>query len=370
MSDLPTDPDDNAANENSSYPADKKKQRIERERAELIRSVAAEDFTTLKSRVAAILNLYPNARDSDIVLTIKYWSTFQSDLYNSTGIAPADLFKLERETHIVRARAMIQNDYGLFLASETIKGHRRKNEVTIKAEILEQPAERSVLRVYADETGKTGQFVMVASVWILSGFAAFQIAQRLEAWRKNSTFAKREMHFAKLGKSDETALTQYLEVVRANSEFMSFKLIGVERAKTKRSIVEIVFKLHQRMLIQGALHEVNSGRASLPRAIDVTIDEEDSIDAIALAEMRAAVQRELSDSHKDLTVGDVTLSSSRNSALLQLADMVAGAANRRRNHDGERNFKDEFADQIIETLNLVVEEGGDENFDSSAVLPL
>lgn len=361
---------ESSQSEDDGATRDKKRQRLDRERVELIKSVAAEDFSTLKSRVAAILNLYPTARDSDIVLTIKYWSTFQPDLYNPAGIAPSDLFRLERETHIVRARAMIQNDYGLFVASEAVKGHRRKNEVSIKAEILEQPAERSVLRVYADETGKNQQFVLVASIWVLSGYAAFQIAQRLEAWRKSSVFAKREMHFARLGKGDGPALTEYLSVVRSNSEFISYKLIGIERSKTRRPITEVVFKLHQRMLIQGALHEITSGRASLPRAIDVTIDEEDSLDAIAAAEIKATVQRELSDAHDGLTVGDVTLSSSRHSALLQLVDMVAGAANRRRNHDGERNFKDDFADEIIETLGLLVEEGQDDSFDSSTVLPL
>jgi len=350
--------------------SDLRQKRIERERAELISSVAAADFSTLKSRVAAILNLYPSARDSDIVLTLKYWSTFQPELYNPAGIAPADLFKLERETHIVRARAMIQNDYGLFVANETVKGHRRKNEQTIKGEILEQSFERSVLRVYADETGKTGKFVMVATVWVLSGFAAFQIWQKIDAWRKTSTFAKREMHFAKLGRGDAEALSQYLAVVRSQSEFLSFKIIGIERSKTRRPITELVFKLHERMLIQGARHEVDSGRVSLPRAIDITIDEEDSLDAIALSEMKASVQRELSVHYKDLLVGDLTISSSRHSALLQLADMVAGAANRRRNHNGDRNFKDDFADEIIAELGLVVEEGADENFDSSTVLPI
>lgn len=178
------------------------------------------------------------------------------------------------------------------------------------------------------------------------------------------------MHFAKLGKGDAEALSQYLKVVRSQAEFLSFKIIGIERAKTKRSITELVFKLHERMLIQGARHEVESGRVILPRTIDVTIDEEDSLDAIALSEMKASVRRELALHHKDLSVGDLILSSSRHSALLQLADMVAGAANRRRNHDGERNFKDDFADEIIAELSLVVEEGADENFDSSTVLPI
>lgn len=349
---------------------DRRRQKIARERAELVKSVAAEDFSTLKSRVAAILNIYPAARDSDIVLTLQYWSMFQPDLYNPAGIIPRDLFKLERESHIVRARAMIQNDYGLFVASEAVKGHRRENEKSVRGEILAEPAERPVIRVYADETGKNGQFVMVAAVWVLSGISTFRLSRKIDDWRESSSFAKREMHFSRLGKGDADALTKYLEVVRSESEYLSFKIIGIERSKTRRSIEELIAKLHERMLIRGALHEVSCGRVSLPRAIDLTVDEEDSLDEIALAEMKSSVQRELSTHHESLTVGDVISLSSKTSALLQLADLVAGAVNRRRNHEGDRNFKDDFADQIIETLGLVLEIGEDESLDSSIVLPI
>lgn len=345
-------------------------EKLARERAELVKSVAAEDFSTLKFRVAAVLNLYPSARDSDIVLTLRYWAMFQPDLYNSAGIAPRDLFKLERESHIVRARAMIQNDYGLFVASEVIRGHRRENERAIKGEILAEPSERPVMRVYADETGKNGQFVMVAAVWVLSGLATFKLSRKIDAWRQESTFAKREMHFARLGKGDAEALSEYLQVVQSENEFLSFKIIGIERAKTRRPIAELVAKLHERMLIRGALHEVISGRVSLPRSIDVTLDEEDSLDEISLAEMKSSVQRELSLHHEGLTVGEMVQSSSRHSSLLQLADLVAGAVNRRRNHEGDRNFKDEFSDLIIDRLGLLVEVGEDDSFDSSTVLPI
>lgn len=346
--------------------------KIAREKEALLKSLKAEDFSTLKTRVAAVLNLYPSARDSDIVLCLKYWAMFQSDIYHPDAIAPADLFRLERLHYIVRARAMIQNDYGLFVASEAIKHHRKQNEQTVKAEILAEQPERSVVKVYADETGKNGKYVMVAAVWVLSGIGTFKVSTAIDAWRHSSSFEKREVHFSKLGKTDGEALSEYLNVVKQNSEYLSFKIIGIERSKTKRSIEEVIAKLHEQMLKKGATHEVESGRIRLPRTMEVTIDEEDSLDAIALSEMKSSVGSFFAQRFPDgsLSLGDIDSASSRRSALLQLADMVAGAINRRRNYDGERNFKCDFADQIINELNLVVEEGDDDDSDSSTVLHL
>ncbi|GLR25661.1 hypothetical protein [Limnobacter litoralis] len=68
--------------------------KLEKERKELLASLAVGDFSTLKAKVAYILNLYPEARNSDITLSIKYWEIFQSDIYNKTGILPKDLFDL------------------------------------------------------------------------------------------------------------------------------------------------------------------------------------------------------------------------------------------------------------------------------------
>ncbi len=49
--------------------------------------------------------------------------------------------------------------------------------------------------------------------------------------------------------------------------------------------------------------------------------------------------------------------SSKDSALVQLADVIAGAANRRLNFRGERNYKDEIADRVMDVLGLQLEEG-------------
>lgn len=348
-----------------------RKLKIEREKKDLLDSLKAGDFSTLKTRVATVLNLYPAARDSDIVLCLKYWAMFQSEIYKPEAISPADLFKLERLHYVVRARAMIQNDYGLFVAAEAVRRHRKQNEQTVKAEILAEQPERPVVKVYADETGKTGKYLMVAAVWVLSGTASFRVANAINKWRDSTSFARREMHFARLGKSDGESLAQYLDVVKSNAEYLSFKIIGIERAKTKRTSEEVVAKLHEQMLKKGALHEVRSGRITLPRVIEVTIDEEDSLDKIALAEIKSSIDSFYSQKFPDesIKLWEIETASSKHSALLQLADMVAGAVNRKRNHEGERNFKCEFADLIIEKLGLVFEEG-EEDFDSSTVLHL
>lgn len=49
--------------------------KLEKEKKELLASLAGGDFSTLKTKVAYILNLYPQARNSDITLSIKYWET-------------------------------------------------------------------------------------------------------------------------------------------------------------------------------------------------------------------------------------------------------------------------------------------------------
>lgn len=349
----------------------KKLLKIEKEKQELLASVAAADFKTLKSRVAAILNIFPATRNSDVSLSLKYWQTFQPDLYKEEGIIPKDFFKLERLHYIVRARAKIQNEYGLFQADDAIRRHRRQHEEKMESEVIHDEAPRRVVHVFADETGKNQRFVSVASVWILSGRAVFSISKAITDWQAKSNWADREVHFAKMGRQDFDTLKKYLEIVLVNREFISFKAIAVERAKTKRSIAEVVEKLHEYMLIRGAAHEVECNRIDLPREIEVTLDEEQSLDSFVLAELRTRITDAFErDSEGKLTIESIKTTSSRISPLVQLADLIAGAINRKLNHDGERNFKDDMADLVITMLDLDLTEDGIQGLDSSALFKI
>lgn len=347
---------------------EKKQAKIAKEKAKLLTSLAAGDFSDQRTRVAMILNLYKQARNSDVVLALKYWETFNADVYHEEGILPADLFKLERIPIIVRARAKIQNEYGLFQADEGIRQKRRGKEEEMFAAVIEDVAPAPTIQVYADETGKTGAFVIVGAVWVLNGRAVWTITDAIDKWKKNSVWAQREVHFAKFGRNDLEPLKEYLTVVRAHREYLSFKLIAFERAKTRRNIEEIVAKLHEHMLLRGVRHEAESGRVTLPRDVRMTLDEEQSLDKIALDEMKGRLEATLRRDFPDqVSISEIVTISSKKSALVQLADLIAGAANRRLNPQQERGYKDEMADYVMEELGLVLADDNVPGLDAAAM---
>lgn len=342
--------------------------KIEKEKKELLAALAGGDFSTQRTKVASVLNLFPDTRNSDITLALKYWETFQPEIYNPVGIKPTDLFKLERLHYIVRARAKIQNEYGLFQADEKIRHHRKQQEEVMHDAVLEDIKPKRVVQVFADETGKTQNFVIVAAVWVLSGRAVFTVSEAIKKWKERSVWATREIHFSKFGKMDFEPLKEYLGVVHQNREFLSFKVIAVEKSRTARKIEEVVAKLHEHMLIRGAEHEIQQGRMDLPREVGVTLDEEQSLDPFSLSEMKRKIDEEFTRSYNgDLVIETIQTVSSRTSALVQLADLIAGAVNRRLNSSGEKNYKDEMADWVIQTLDLSLSEVGVPGLDASAL---
>src|SRR5690606_30319763 len=312
---------------------DAKIAKIGKEKQLLLDSLAGGDFSKQKTKVAYILNLYPDSRNSDVTLALRYWQTFQSDIYNPLGILPQDLFKLERFHYLVRARAKIQNEYKLFVPNAEIQRFRRKHEETMTDAVVQDSVPRSVINIFADESGKTQDYVIVASVWVLSGKAVYTISQAISKWKEKSVWKDREIHFSKMGAKDIEPLAELLSVVLQNREFLSFKTIAVERKRTKRAINEVIEKLHENMLIHGANHEISNNRVQLPQSLNVTVDHEQSLDAIALEELRRRINAEYSQSHGDkLKIASLVSISSKISPLVQLADVVAGAINRKLNN--------------------------------------
>ncbi|MFM0392924.1 DUF3800 domain-containing protein [Paraburkholderia phytofirmans] len=255
----------------------------------LIASLAGGDFSNQQTRVAHILNLHPAARNSDVTLSLKYWETFQPELYNPEGIKPADFFKLDRVPFLVRARAKIQNEYELFQAEDQIRRRRKSREDDMREAVLGDDAPRQTLQVFSDETGKNEEHVIIGSVWVLNGRAVYDVTKAIKDWQTGSKFAKREMHFSAFGRGDLHAVDEYLNIVAANREYLSFKLMAMPKRNTRRSIEEIVRRLHEMMLVRGLRHEIESGRVGVPRHVGVTVDEEQSIDRIVLSEIRNTV---------------------------------------------------------------------------------
>jgi len=332
----------------------KKQAKVQKEKAALQKSLAAGDFSTTRTRVAFILNLYKDTRNSDVTLAIKYWEQFQPELYSVHGILPQNLFKLERFHLIVRARAKIQNEYGLYLAEDAIRRHRRRNEEAMEADVIADAASRGVIQVFSDETGKTQRYVTVAAVWVLAGRAVYDVTRAVLKWKEASAWATREIHFARLGAKDEGVLRELLDIVVNHREFLSFKVISYNQEGSRRRVEDIIARLHEFMLIRGLQHEVGSARVALPLTVTVTLDEEPSLDEIARSDLKEAVERRYAELfERGASVESVDSVRSHDSVLVQLADLVAGAVNRRLNHLAERGAKDDMADAIVAAFGLI-----------------
>ena len=354
---------------NSTEDPISRKLRLEKEATDLLASLNDGVFSDVKTKVAWVLNMFPHTRNSDISLTLKYWELYHADLFNPTAMNPRDMFKLERETSIVRVRAKIQNEYQLFPADENIRRRRRAIEDEVKEAVVEDKPERNVVYVFADETGKNAEFVCVAAVWVLTGYAIFKLNQAIRTWQETSPWADRELHFAEFKKHHVAALPGYLAVIRNHRQYLSFKVIAVERSTIKRPIEEIVMRLHEEMMIRGAKHEVKSSRIKLPHAIRLTVDAEQSLDNFSCSEMKSRIASAYQAEHgEDLSVEDVSTISSQKSALVQLADIIAGAVNRRKNHTGDPGYKDEMADLIIKELDIQLEKDAIPNVDATTWL--
>lgn len=347
---------------------EKKRTQQVKEIAEIYEAIASGNYSTKRDRIAGILNMFPDSRDSDVTLTIKYWDLFQPELYQAGHFTPFDLFKLERLTTIARLRAKIQNEYGLFLGSEDVRNKRRQREEEIKSEMVSDTAPRRLISVYADETGKNGQFVIIGAVWFLDVRKGLTFQMLVDKWKRENNW-KQEFHFANCGKRDLEAYIQFIDLVATNRDYIGIKFISVDQTGSTRSIEDTVQKLYWHLLLKGFAHEVNSGRATLPRQIDLTIDQSDGCDAISREEIKTSLSNEMTSRFGEGTfVGEIQAVDSKHSAAIQLADLVSGAINRKLNHSGSVGHKDQLADYIISKLELKL--GQSSVDDSSAFISL
>lgn len=314
----------------------------------------------LITRVASILNRYPETRNSDIALQIKYWQVYQ-DLRGDV-ISLDKLFELERLTSIARCRAKIQNEYGLFLADEKYRKYRRDEEERQREfQIATKPA-MPIVSIYADETGKNDEYVIVGGIWILDERREGELNSHLVQWihnkKQEDPSCPDEFHFNKV-KNNGTNLEVYKDFfnqVIGQGGMISFKAVAVKKSKLNKSIDEIVTNLYYQLVRLGIEHEKNTQRISLPKQVRYIKDREEGESSLRLKE----IQQSIIDNFKihyndDLKLNGFMSIDSKLSRFIQVADLFTGALNRRynvQNSNNNRNAKDELADYILDIIGL------------------
>lgn len=327
--------------------------KLEQARAHLRQVAVSSDFNTIQERVAWILNHYPEARDSDITLQIRYWRKFESDIYNGSYVDPDDLYRLTRLTTLQRARAKIQNTYKLFQASAEIQRRRGLLQESETQEAGEQQQADSIYAVYADESGKTQQHLVVGSVWFLHPPEMADIELETEKLKQLHSFTS-ELHFQTINRSKLPFYKKVADMLATESSALSFKAISVP-TRGLSNVQDTLTELYYLLLVHGIQHEHESGRGSLPRQVQLQKDgEEQSTDNLMLENLTDRLQQAASSRFgNDLSVGVFEAVNSEAFNLIQIADLFTSSVSRVLNATGQRDTpKDEFADYLLGALSM------------------
>ncbi|MCY7694919.1 DUF3800 domain-containing protein [Bacillus altitudinis] len=336
----------------------------ERKRQEaqaLITAVQSGLTNTLRQKVAKILNKYPEARKSDITLQIKFWEEFHG--HTSQQVDLKKMYEYERLSSLVRARAKIQNEYKLFLSDErTRKIRREREEIEKEAALLDKPTV-PIMHLYADETGKDSEYIIIGSVWALDDRHNGLLNHELIEWTKkakeeNIRFPD-EFHFKNLNNKNRDELRLYkdfFKVLLDNSAMVSFRAIAVNKSKLSTPIDEIINDLFYRLTIKGMEHEILTGRVVLPRQINYFKDRDDNDNTYNISKFSELLSSKFKEQYgDDLVLNSYVPLDSKLSRLIQAADLFTGSLNRLYNvrpKGGNINNKDELADYIIDRVGL------------------
>lgn len=339
--------------ESSNEPndANSKEERINKEKKELLSKVVSGQIQNVKDRVAYILNHSIDSRNSDIELAWLYWTHFEKESFSGATISKEEMYKVAKISSLSRIRAKIQNEYKLFQADNIVKKYRGTLEENQRLEAIEEkPSGLGLYHIYIDESGKTQEYLSVGSLWILKfDILAITKAQlELNKWKKDKAIDF-EFHFKELSKSRLNLYKEFFIKFISLLPETGFKLIVVNNrgfSDQSKAITDLTFHL----ILKGVLHENESGRAPLPRHLQVILDEEEKgADQLKIQNIK---ERLKSQKLEGLYLGDFESVSSKDSFYIQVVDLFTASINRKLHSTTDSHFKDDFANFVFETLNF------------------
>jgi len=324
-------------------------------------SLHTNNLKTIEQKVGFILNHYPSSRDCDHELKLKFWSLW--DEWDGSPIDPADLkSKLTRENSIIRCRARIQNRYQLFQASEAVRKRRRALCDEEKETAISSPDRFDNIYIFADESGKTEEFLIVGGVWISDPRELLNLQIALAKWRVESSFES-ELHFSMLKPQKQPLYREAIDLALSAAPSMSFKALKLPR-KGISDTSAALDTLFYHYIVKGVEHEHMTNRCALPRRVRFCKDsEQPGSDLLRICRIKDKVSQYGMVHHEGkLAIGEFECKPSDQFVLLQIADLFVGSIGRVVNPGTRKNHKDEFAEYLLDKVRLT---NGPEEFSES-----
>lgn len=311
------------------------------------RSTAPTKITrigTMEQRVAYILHHFPETRDSDTALCIRYWKKFQADVIAQTQPLVLEvLFGLDRIETLGRIRRFIQNQLRLFRGLNETRKDRDAMQIEFHEYLAARQQSLPEVRFYLDETGGDLTYTGIAGICVIN-WKQFEIhCAALEQWRSRQGWPE-TIHFCDTGDSKvdrAVSLLHQLQKRRAGVLFLGYAVNS--RGRTDRDqltlFVQLVLDSLRYLRSQGCLSE--------PRSVRVIKEAQTGFDNVYLRpltqQLGEAVALEFPGVLHVLPVEPVPKG---RTVLLECADVIAGGMQRRALHRG-RNPKDRLAEAVI-----------------------
>jgi hypothetical protein len=315
-------------------------------RRKMLADIANSYLATHEQRVAHILQRFPETRDSDTSLCIRYWKMFQADVLEHWQPLELEvLYELDRIETIGRVRRMIQNELRLFRGVEETRRAREAMQAEFHEYLAAHRDSLPEVRFYLDETGNEGDktYTGIAGVCIINWKQFEKHHAALEQWRSKQAWAE-TIHFSDTGadKVDRAvSLLQQLRSRRSGVLFLGYSLAS--RGRTHQDL----FSLFIQLVVDSLKYLRQCNCLTENRSVRVIKEADSGFDSLFLHKMTKQLSEVVAlEFPGELTVLPVEAVPKGRTVLLECADLIAGGMQRRALGKG-RNPKDRLAEAVM-----------------------
>jgi hypothetical protein len=315
-------------------------------RQKMLADIADSRLANSEQKVAHILHKFPETRDSDTALCIRYWTMFQAEVIERWQPLELEvLYELDRMETIGRIRRMIQNDLGLFRGVEDIRRARNAKQMEIYEYLAAHRNSLPEIRFFVDETGNEGDkaYTGVAGVCVINWKQFEKHHAALELWRAKQGWPE-TIHFSETGtdKLDRAvALLQQLRSRRSGVLFLGYSMAS--RSRTH----DVLISLFIQLVVDSLRHLANCKCLNENRSVRIIKEADPGLDALHLESMTKKLGDIVAQEFPGrLTVLPIQPVPKGRTVLLECADLIAGGMQRRALFKG-RNPKDRLAEAVV-----------------------
>lgn len=315
-------------------------------RMKMLADLSRSYLASREQRIAHILQRFPETRDSDTALCIRYWKMFQADVLERWDPLRLEvLFELDRIETIGRVRRMIQNELRLFRGVEDTRRAREALQAEFHEYVAAHRDTLPEVRFYLDETGNEGDktYTGIAGVCVINWRQYEKHYAALEQWRQKQGWAE-TIHFSETGADKverAVSLLQELQSRRAGVLFVGYSLPS--RGRTN----EDLFSLFIQLVLDSLAYLRQCGCLTENRTVRVIKEANLGFDHLFLDKMTKRLSEAIAlEFPGELAVLPVEAVTKGRTVFLECADLIAGGMQRRALSKG-RNPKDRLAEAVL-----------------------